>query len=147
MDKKSVSYLALGILLGIIVTSGLFSVLSRSSGGETDQARKIVLKLSHVLDQSHPVHAAMEYMGGAPTPIPWGELYTALQRQVQRLQQSRCPLASLVRRSVQMHKDIYIHLVSEINSEILLQEGLILFRAGDCSLLTLAFGSDDQATI
>jgi len=63
MDKKSVSFLALGLLLGVIIASGLFSILSRSGGASGGiNKQKIVLKLAHVLDPSHPVHAAMEYM-------------------------------------------------------------------------------------
>ncbi|AUX42663.1 C4-dicarboxylate ABC transporter substrate-binding protein [Sorangium cellulosum] len=73
MDKKAVSFLVLGCLLGTIITSGAFSVLARpasaegASGGQAAGAasagtKRVVLKLSHVLDQSHPVHLAMEYM-------------------------------------------------------------------------------------
>lgn len=70
MDRKSVSFLVLGLLLGILVTTGAFSWLSRggkavvSNGTEAGGAAKetVVLKLAHVLDQTHPVHAAMEFM-------------------------------------------------------------------------------------
>lgn len=60
MDKKAVSFLALGLVLGIVGSSFAFSFLSHSKGaGEREQ---LVLKLAHVLDQSHPVHQAMEFM-------------------------------------------------------------------------------------
>lgn len=76
MDKKAWSFLSLGLLLGILVASGVFSMLSRrqalahqsapQSSAEGTKAQpeveKTVLKLAHVLDQSHPVHAAMEFM-------------------------------------------------------------------------------------
>lgn len=71
MDKKAVSFLVLGLLLGVVLTSGAFSLASRGTvSGTMESARPeasahvkpVVLKLSHVLDQTHPVHAAMEYM-------------------------------------------------------------------------------------
>ncbi|WP_438043978.1 TRAP transporter substrate-binding protein [Sorangium sp. So ce128] len=73
MDKKAVSFVVLGCLLGIIITSGAFSMLARpasaegASAGQASDAtsagtKKVILKLSHALDQSHPVHLAMEYM-------------------------------------------------------------------------------------
>ncbi|WP_437682356.1 TRAP transporter substrate-binding protein [Sorangium sp. So ce131] len=73
MDKKAVSFIALGCLLGTLIISGAFSRLSRpASAGSAGEprpaaaasagAQKVVLRLSHVLDRSHPVHLAMEYM-------------------------------------------------------------------------------------
>ncbi|WP_437931629.1 TRAP transporter substrate-binding protein [Sorangium sp. So ce291] len=73
MDKKAVSFLALGCLLGIILTSGAFSMSARpasaegasagqASGAASAGTKKVVLKLSHALDQAHPVHVAMEHM-------------------------------------------------------------------------------------
>ncbi len=71
-DKKAVSFLTLGVLLGVLLTSGAFSLASRpetpSAPGSANAelrgvpAHQVLLKLSHVLDQSHPVHAAMEFM-------------------------------------------------------------------------------------
>lgn len=73
MDRKSVSFLALGLLLGVLVTSAAFTLTQRSGGvvaaaaspqgggGAAPQAKK-VLKIAHVLDQGHPVHKAMEHM-------------------------------------------------------------------------------------
>lgn len=74
MDKKATSFLLLGVLLGVILTSGVFSFASNrqegapassSEQGASSAApapRTVVLKLSHVLDQSHPVHTAMVFM-------------------------------------------------------------------------------------
>ena len=62
MDKKAVSFFTLGIIVGVVLASGIFSILSRSTPGRSAGEGKVVLKLAHVLDQSHPVHAAMVYM-------------------------------------------------------------------------------------
>ncbi len=79
------------IFIGILIVGIAFSC-------QTDSKHR-VLKLAHGLDQSHSVHKAMVFMaerlkirvmknntavemvkalGGSPTPISWGELYTAL---------------------------------------------------------------------
>jgi tripartite ATP-independent transporter DctP family solute receptor len=61
MDRKAFSFLAVGVLLGALLTaSALIPAIrsSRSAGGEG----KIVLKLAHALAQSHAVHIAMEFM-------------------------------------------------------------------------------------
>ena len=61
MDRKAVSFFSIGLAVGILLAVMAFSYLgnSRSSGGSSN---KTVLKLAHVLDQSHPVHLAMENM-------------------------------------------------------------------------------------
>ena len=59
MDKKSFSFLALGLLIGMLASSILFSHFASK---QSDTAGKTVLKLAHALDQSHPVHTAMEFM-------------------------------------------------------------------------------------
>lgn len=73
MDRKAASFLSLGLLLGIVLSSGLFSLLQRAEasavsesalGGDSTTealAPKLVLKIAHVLDQGHPVHVAMEF--------------------------------------------------------------------------------------
>ena len=58
MDKKSVSFLLLGLAIGTVLTAGVFSLLI--GGGSGDQ--KVVLKLAHVLPASAPVHKAMVRM-------------------------------------------------------------------------------------
>lgn len=58
VDRKALSYLAVGVALGVLATSAIFAWLGRGAG---DGATR-TLKLSHALDQAHPVHAAMEYM-------------------------------------------------------------------------------------
>lgn len=63
MLRKETSFLAVGLVLGALVTAMCFVFIQRAeraSGGGTGAAR--VLKLGHGLDQSHPVHAGMEFM-------------------------------------------------------------------------------------
>lgn len=65
MDKKATSFLALGLLVGCLLTAGAFSLLSRWQRPAADGAGSssaLVLRLAHVLDQTHPVHTAMEYL-------------------------------------------------------------------------------------
>ncbi len=60
MNKKhAISWFFAGFLAGALIATGLLSWVMRSGpegGAET------VLKLGHSLDQTHPVHTAMEYM-------------------------------------------------------------------------------------
>jgi tripartite ATP-independent transporter DctP family solute receptor len=66
MDKKSISFLAVGLLLGVLLTSLIFSLSSRSApgaaGDDQRERPRVVLKLAHVLDQNHPVHEALSFM-------------------------------------------------------------------------------------
>ena len=57
MDKKSVSFLLLGLAIGAVLTAGAFSLII-SGGGQ----QQVVLKLAHVLPASSPVHKAMVFM-------------------------------------------------------------------------------------
>lgn len=60
MDKKSVSFLLLGLAVGAVLTAVAFSLIL--GGGTGTGQRKVVLKLAHVLPASAPVHKAMEFM-------------------------------------------------------------------------------------
>jgi tripartite ATP-independent transporter DctP family solute receptor len=63
MLRKESSFLAVGLVLGALLTALTFVFIQRAhtaSGG--DNGARTVLKLGHVLDQSHPVHAGMEFM-------------------------------------------------------------------------------------
>ncbi|MFP4282925.1 MAG: TRAP transporter substrate-binding protein [Verrucomicrobiota bacterium] len=60
MDKKAVSFLILGGVIGALLATGMFSYLSRSApggGGATT-----VLKLAHALPEAAPVHKGMAFM-------------------------------------------------------------------------------------
>jgi tripartite ATP-independent transporter DctP family solute receptor len=61
VDKKAISYFVVGTAVGIILSTALFSVFIRQmknrDGGDT-----IVLKLSHGLEPTHPVHKGMVRM-------------------------------------------------------------------------------------
>lgn len=60
MDRKSFSFLAVGLLLGVLFSTVVFSFVS--SGRGDAQATGRVLKLAHGLDTSHPVHLGMVHM-------------------------------------------------------------------------------------
>jgi len=60
--KKSSSYFVAGLMVGLVVATVAFSLLLRSKNLQATGGGRLVLKLSHVLDQTHPVHTAMEYM-------------------------------------------------------------------------------------
>ncbi len=59
MDRKSLSFLAVGLLLGVLASSVVFSFLASDRGGAQSGR---VLKLAHGLDTTHPVHLGMVHM-------------------------------------------------------------------------------------
>ena len=56
MDRKSLSFFVVGLLVGVFVASGLFAWLSASADGASPRT---VLKLAHVLPPAAPVHKGM----------------------------------------------------------------------------------------
>ena len=82
MDRKSISFFIVGLVTGVLAATAGFSALLRSKNiakenqmyktsnqdsqdnqdKQNNNVNKIVLKLSHGLDQKHPVHIAMEFM-------------------------------------------------------------------------------------
>lgn len=61
--NRSVSFFLLGLLLGAAGATTLLVLWQRSERlGSPQASGQTVLRLGHVLDQSHPVHAGMEYM-------------------------------------------------------------------------------------
>jgi tripartite ATP-independent transporter DctP family solute receptor len=71
--RKETSFLAVGLVLGALVTATCFTFIQRAhrQAGNGASAQR-VLKLAHVLDQSHPVHAGMEYMAKRVAEISKG---------------------------------------------------------------------------
>src|ERR687897_281926 len=61
MDRKAVSFLTIGLLLGALLTAGALIPAIRAARVGTGQ-HKTVLKLGHALAPSHAVHISMEYM-------------------------------------------------------------------------------------
>lgn len=61
MDRKACSFFFVGLLVGGMLTAFLI-IPSVRSGAEGGAGSKIVLKLGHALDPSHPVHVGMEHM-------------------------------------------------------------------------------------
>ena len=59
MDRKSLSFLALGALVGMLLTTALLIPSIRAARESTGAMERTVLKLAHVLDTTHPVHGGM----------------------------------------------------------------------------------------
>jgi tripartite ATP-independent transporter DctP family solute receptor len=80
--RRSVSFFAAGLLLGMLLSTvgfGLFLRLQKTAernavlaGGGGGGQKQIVLKLGHALDTGHPVHAAMEHMAARLTELSGG---------------------------------------------------------------------------
>lgn len=62
MDRKAASFFSIGLAVGALATVMVFSYLGNTGENEDGITGQTVLKLAHVLDQSHPVHLAMENM-------------------------------------------------------------------------------------
>ena len=62
MDRKAVSFLFVGLVAGTLLATSIFIGFMRSARNDAAGGGRTVLKLAHTLDQSHPVHAAMEFM-------------------------------------------------------------------------------------
>lgn len=64
MMRKETSFLALGLILGALLTAVAFTGIVRAerSVRAAGGGSQVVLKLAHALDQAHPVHAAMVHM-------------------------------------------------------------------------------------
>jgi tripartite ATP-independent transporter DctP family solute receptor len=73
MDKKAISFLLVGLLLGVLLTTAGFAWYVRDGRQTTDSSAR-VLKLAHSLDQSHPVHKGMEFMAQRVEELSGGSL-------------------------------------------------------------------------
>ncbi len=60
--SKSTSFFVGGILIGVLLATGGFSLFLRGQKGLGGAQGQLVLKLGHSLDTAHPVHLAMEFM-------------------------------------------------------------------------------------
>ncbi len=73
MDRKAVSFLTLGLLLGsLLTTAALVPAIRSARTGAADG--RVVLKLGHVLPPSHAVHIAMEFMATRLDEISGGRV-------------------------------------------------------------------------
>lgn len=61
MDRKSLSFFSLGLLVGGLLAAVVFVLILRDGRGDRG-GDQLVLKLGHVLDPSHPVHKGMAFM-------------------------------------------------------------------------------------
>jgi tripartite ATP-independent transporter DctP family solute receptor len=60
MKRLCLSYLFVGVVIGALLTTAAFVGILRERS--IHEGASVVLKLAHVQDQSHPVHAAMVFM-------------------------------------------------------------------------------------
>lgn len=60
--RKETSFLAVGLVLGALLTAVVFIGVQRGARGTAGDGSRTILKLGHALDQSHPVHTGMEFM-------------------------------------------------------------------------------------
>lgn len=60
MKRQCFSFLFVGVVLGALLTTAAFVGILRERSAH--EGASLVLKLAHVQDQSHPVHAAMVFM-------------------------------------------------------------------------------------
>jgi tripartite ATP-independent transporter DctP family solute receptor len=76
MERKSASFLFVGLALGSILSSLAFIAIMRSKHDSIPHGapQKIVLKLGHALDQTHPVHTAMAFMAQRVAELSQGSV-------------------------------------------------------------------------
>ena len=74
--NKTTSVFISGFLIGVLVSTVGFSILRRyqSSTGDAGSNARVVLKLGHSLDVSHPAHKAMEHMRKRLETLSGGEM-------------------------------------------------------------------------
>ena len=73
MDRKALSFLTLGLLVGALLTAVALIPAIRAARVGTGQ-HKIALKLGHALAPSHAVHISMEYMAKRLTELSGGSV-------------------------------------------------------------------------
>jgi tripartite ATP-independent transporter DctP family solute receptor len=72
VDRKALSFLTLGLLVGsLLATAALVPAIRAARTGDPD---RIVLKLGHALPPSHNVHVAMEMMGKRLAELSGGQV-------------------------------------------------------------------------
>jgi len=73
MDRKSLSFFTLGLLVGGLLSAIVF-VASLREDQHKDTGDRLVLKLAHVLDPSHPVHKGMAFMAERVAELSHGSV-------------------------------------------------------------------------
>lgn len=71
--KQSISYLIVGLLVGVLIATAGFALVMRYAGTSIGSGAT-VLRLGHGLDEQHPVHAGMVYMAERLAELSGGEL-------------------------------------------------------------------------
>jgi tripartite ATP-independent transporter DctP family solute receptor len=73
-SRSNWSFLLLGLLLGGLLTTGIFVAVIRQRGDGQAAAGQTVLKFAHGLDQGHPVHAAIVHFADRVKELSGGQL-------------------------------------------------------------------------
>ena len=74
MLRKETSFFAVGLALGAVLTATVFIFVQRSPANGGGDTARTVLKLGHALDQSHPVHTGMVFMGDRLAELSGGSM-------------------------------------------------------------------------
>jgi tripartite ATP-independent transporter DctP family solute receptor len=74
MDKKSLSFLIVGMLCGTLIATAGFAWYVRDGRLNGTHSQSRVLKLGHSLDVSHPVHKGMEFMASRLAELSGGSM-------------------------------------------------------------------------
>ena len=72
--RKETSFLAVGLVLGALLTAVCFIGIQRSARQVGSGQMATVLKLAHALDESHPVHAGMVFMADRLAELSSGSM-------------------------------------------------------------------------
>ena len=74
MDRKAISFLLVGLMLGTLLGTAGFAWYVRDGRLSRTSAGTHVLKLAHSLDQTHPVHKGMEFMAKRRAELSGGAM-------------------------------------------------------------------------
>ena len=74
MIERKASLLTVGVLIGVVVSSVLFTFLLRQERLRPGTDGALVLRLAHVLDSGHPVHEGMVYFARRVEELSGGKV-------------------------------------------------------------------------
>ncbi len=118
--KKEVSFLICGVLIGALAATCGFALFLRgakdgSAGGNADGSAggnaKVVLKLGHGLDVSHPVHKAMEFMNERLVELSGGTV------EIDARPSDSIALATKVRAPIYVEEDVINEVTREMEED------------------------------
>lgn len=75
MNRQALSFLSVGLILGVLLATATFiGVLRHQRSGGGDAANTTILRFAHGLDQNHPVHAGIMHFAERVEALSGGEL-------------------------------------------------------------------------